>query len=279
VGVQDRVDEADGRLALRQQFLVNAGQNGREGGRRGRRSSDQRRSARIVDDDVVADGGHIRVATSGTVVDAAIGTEAAVVDALVVGVRWVRRLEVMGHRILLVVGDRIDVTEAAAGGEAGDGHFGVLGCARPRGQVCRTHGEEVGTGRWEIRDEDVAAVTEALAAGWPDARITRGHHDGDALQPQFHKLVALPLLVRVGQGGLVATVRDRDNIGGLVHTALQLALIAARCRVRVWRVVRGVTSFVIGRVRAVGAVNGVEEVVQEAVERVVGFVDRVVRLE
>jgi len=84
--------------------------------------------------------------------------------------------------------------------------------------------------------------------------------------------VALAALVGDWQGGLGATVGDGDDVSGLIYTALKLTLIAALDVMGVRRVQ--------GRyLRAVGAVNGIEEVVQEAGVGVVLLVDQVVGLE
>lgn len=74
-----------------------------------------------------------------------------------------------------------------------------------------------------------------------------------------------------GETGFPPAVGDGDHVGGLVHPALELTLVAALSRVGVGWVQRG-------NLAAVGAVDGVEEVVQEAFVGVVVLVDGVVGL-
>lgn len=55
----------------------------------------------------------------------------------------------------------VDVGEAAAGGEAGDGDLGVLSGAGAGGEVGGAGGGEVGAGRWEVGVEDFAFAEAA----------------------------------------------------------------------------------------------------------------------
>lgn len=70
ISVQSGVDEADCALASRNARLVDSRQNSSEGGRRRAGPTDEKRLAVSDDDDVVADGREVRVATPAAVVDA-----------------------------------------------------------------------------------------------------------------------------------------------------------------------------------------------------------------
>lgn len=86
-------------------------------------------------------------------------------------------------------------------------------------------------------------------------------------------------MVRGREVGLLATVRDRNDVGGFVDTTLELALVASRCWVRVRWVEPRVSGLSKGGIATVRAINGIQEVVEEALEDVVVLVDWVIRLE
>ena len=87
------------------------------------------------------------------------------------------------------------------------------------------------------------------------------------------------MLVGGGKVGFLAAIGDGNDVGGFVDAALERAFVTASRRVRVGGVEWGVPGFAVGGEGAVGAVDGVEEVVEEAFEGVVGFIDGVVGLE
>ena len=87
------------------------------------------------------------------------------------------------------------------------------------------------------------------------------------------------MLVGGGEVGFLAAVGNGDDVRGSVDAAFEGAFEAARGGIRVRRVKWGVSGFAVGGEGAVGAVDGVEEVVEEAFVGVVGFVDGVVGLE
>lgn len=69
----------------------------------------------------------------------------------------------------------------------------------------------------------------------------------------------------------MASVRNRNDVRGLVDTALQASFVAASLGIWIRRVEWAVTRLAKRRVRAIGAIDGIEEVVQEATVVVVGF--------
>ncbi len=179
-------------------------------------------------------------------------------------------------RVPLVVGHPPDVTEATAAGELSRRHlFEDLPLDR-RGRRVRApelraaDGEYVRAGLREARCEDGSDVggrrsTDAALLG-PDAGVTRRQNDRDALQAQLHVLVALAVLVVVGEQILDGAVRDGNDVGWLVDAALKVALVPYRCRklaVGIYRIcayfVGAITSLVKGAVGAVAAVDGVKE--------------------
>ena len=68
VGVQHRVHEANGRLPRGDPLLVDAVEDGSEDRRRGRGAADEDRRAVVDDQDIVSDGGRVRVTTPAPVV-------------------------------------------------------------------------------------------------------------------------------------------------------------------------------------------------------------------
>lgn len=77
----------------------------------------------------------------------------------------------------------------------------------------------------------------------------------------------------------MAAVGDGNDVCRFVDAALEGAFVTGSSRVRVRGIEWGVSGFAVSGEGAVGAVDGVEEVVEEAFEDVVGFVDGVVGLE
>lgn len=71
-----------------------------------------------------------------------------------------------------------------------------------------------------------ASVRVVVACGAGHARVAGGDDEADALQAELHELVALPLLVRGRRVGLLAAVRDRDDVRRLVDAALEVALVS-----------------------------------------------------
>lgn len=100
------------------------------------------------------------------------------------------------------------------------------------------------------------------------------------METEFHKLIALALLVVAGQLAFLLAVGDGDDICGLVDTALEVAFVSAACGVGIHGVNAGeVAGFVEGGVGTVGAVDGVEKGVEDAEVLAVVGVDVVVGLE
>jgi hypothetical protein len=118
-------------------------------------------------------------------------------------------------------------------------------------QHCSAKCRDVGTIRWEVRHEDVIIRTVAeLSVVGPsssDTRIATCDTHAYALQAQLHELIALaeqvvssgpiamqkshlPSLVAHWKAVLIATVADRDDIGGLVHTALKRTFLSCSIR-------------------------------------------------
>jgi hypothetical protein len=112
------------------------------------------------------------------------------------------------------------------------------------------------------------------------AGVARRVDDADALETKLQDLGALTALVVNGEVRLGATVTDGDNGRGLVDSALQFALVSAWRVAGVWvRRIQWRVSFLSECVKgAVASVDGVEEVVQEALEDVVLFIHRVIGL-
>jgi hypothetical protein len=234
------------------------------------------------DDLVLAHRGHVREAAATVVVDfvnARDVVEAAIDNDLVVGAEGKRGLDlvVVGlDRVPLIIGHTPDVAEASAAGKLGrrdlledlplDGRRGRV----PAAQLRAANGEDVGAGLGEGWSEDGSNVR----VGWPtdaapsrrDAIVARRENDRDALQAQLHVLVALAVLVVVGQQVFYGAVRDGDHVGWLLDLALEATLVPNWrrvlvvwiCRVRAYGV-GTVTGLTEGTVGAVAAVDGVEE--------------------
>ena len=182
---------------------------------------------------------------------------------------------------LLISGLRIDVGESTTGWEAGDGDFSVLGDISTLGEEGGSCASDVWACNGEIRREDLVSGTQAggvVAAS--DTRVSRGDDDGNTLESELHPFVALALLVVGREVRLLLSVRDGDDVGGLVHTALELTLESSRVGIWVAGVKSwGVTSLAEGGKCAVTAVDAVEEVVEETGEVIVGLVEIIIGLE
>lgn len=80
--------------------------------------------------------------------------------------------------------------------------------------------------------------------------VTAGNKDRHALQGEFEKFVALPLLIVSRQVILIDTVRDRYDVSWCINTALQRSLISIRIGVsRIQN--RIIASLAICRVSAI----------------------------
>lgn len=100
------------------------------------------------------------------------------------------------------------------------------------------------------------------------------------METEFHKLIALALLVVAGQLAFLLAVGDGDDVCGLVDTALEVAFVSAACGVGIHGVNAGeVAGLVEGGVGTVGAVDGVEKGVEDAEVLAAVGVDVVVGLE
>ena len=199
---QSRVDEADCLLAHGKSFLIDTVQNSGKNRRSGRRATNKSRGASIENDDVVANGRDVRVATPGFIVDAAVGTNVAIVDAGIVRILRAGGGKVRGDSAGLVARDGVDVGEAAAGGEAGDGDFLVFGHVAAGRKEGGTRDGEEGARGGEVWGEDGAVadttVGVVFAGGTGHAGVAGRDDDGDALHAEFHVLIALALLVGCG---------------------------------------------------------------------------------
>ena len=152
IRIQHRVHKPNAALSRRNPLLINPRQDCRERRRRRTRPADQHGDTGIVDDDVIAHRGHVRVATASTVVDAAVGAEGVVVRGAVVGVGRVGGGEVGGYGLGLVRGLREYVAEAAAGGEACYGYLFVGAGVAAGGKEGGARGGEVGAADGEVWD-------------------------------------------------------------------------------------------------------------------------------
>ena len=76
-----------------------------------------------------------------------------------------------------------------------------------------------------------ASVWRAVTRNTCNARVSGRNKDGDTLKAELHELVALTSLVVFWQVLFLFTITDRHDVGRLVDTALELALVAF------WRVV------------------------------------------
>lgn len=86
ISIQHRIDKSQSFLPFLQTLLINASKNRCKQRRRRRRASDEQGLPFTDDSDLVTQSGDVGIPTAGTVVDAAVGVEAGVVDGLVIGV-------------------------------------------------------------------------------------------------------------------------------------------------------------------------------------------------
>lgn len=151
-------------LANSNPLLINPVDNSRKSRRTRRSATNKLKHAIHNDNNIVANRGDIRVSASSLVVAAALG------DALGRVVHAGSAVGLVGGGVLGEVGvdsgvlvgwAGVDVREAAAGGEAGDGDFGVLLGAGAGGEVGGAGGGEVRAGRWEVGVEDFAFAEAA----------------------------------------------------------------------------------------------------------------------
>lgn len=88
---------------------------------------------------------------------------------------------------------------------------------------------------------------------------------GGTLETEFHEFVALALLVVAGELVFLLTVGDGDDVCGFVDAALEVTFVSAGRGIGIRGVDAGeVAGFVEGGVGAVGAVDSVEEGVEDA---------------
>ena len=281
---QRRIHKPHRRLPRRNPLLINAIQHARKHRTTRAGPPNQRRRPRIEDNDIITNSANIGVPASILIINPPIRTERIIIRARIIRILRPRRGEIIRHGTGLVRRDGVDIREASPRREARDGDLLVFSDVAAGGQEGGARGGEVGARCWEIGGEDVsvgaeAAVCVVVARGARDAGVAGRDEDGHALHAEFHEFVALALLVGGWEVGFLAAVGDTNNVGGLVDSALKRSLVAAWLGIRVWWVERAVAGFSKGGVRAIGAVNGVEKVVEEAFEGIVGFVDVVVSLE
>ncbi len=263
---QSRVHKSHGLLPSCYPLLVDPVQHGRKYRRGSRGSSYQCGSTLVEDQYVITYGRDVRVTAANAVVDPAVSSDTTVVGGRVVRIRRVGGSKICRYRVLLVSWDGVDVGEATAGRETRDGDFLILRSAGIGRQECSSSDGEVWTGRWEVRREDGARGAETtvwiIVPGWTShARVAGCDDDGDALHAELHVFVALAFLVGSGQVGFLTAVGYGDHIRGLVDSALQASLVAAWVGVGVGGVERAVAGFAEGRIGAVGAIDGVQEVI------------------
>lgn len=278
---QNGVHEADDGFASSETLFVDTVQDGSEDWSRGGSSTLEDRLALVEDDNVVSDSSHIRISTTSPVEDSPSSTNVGVVSS---GVRLIWRRVVSQEAVdscLLISRLRIDVRESTTGWEAGDGDLSILGDVSALGEECGSCAGDERAGNWEIGREDLVSGTQAgrvVAAS--DTGVSGSDNDRNTLESELHPFIALALLVVGREVRLLLSVRDGDDVGGLVDTALELTLESSWVGIWVAGVKSwGVTSLTEGGIGAVGAVNAVKEVVEETGEVVVGLVEIIIGLE
>lgn len=241
-----RVDETEGAFASSNTLLVDESQDRGEDWRRQGCSAYEPPRPIGIDHLTISDCGYIGISTSTVVVDTSSDrAEITIFNIVVVSIEaevLLDLVEVAGDSITLVIWDAKDVREAATAGESVGGNLMKLGAwfERNRGvkfvPLRAADREDVWARAGEIDLEDLALVTVASVSGsdvGADTRITRRHDDGSALESKLHPFIALSLKVEIGQGSLIGTIGDGDNVGWLIDTALQLTLVSTRMGVRV----------------------------------------------
>ena len=100
---------------------------------------------------------------------------------------------------------------------------------------------------------------------WSNAFIAASKENRRSLQSELEILITLPLLIRVRVVFLLEIVRNRYDICRLVHSALQLTLVAACVRIWIFRVEFAiVAAFTVSTVLTVRAIDCVQKGVEEA---------------
>ena len=194
--IQRRVDESDGAFAEAQSHLIDDSDDGAES-RRARRSAVDERKLPVDGDDVIG-------AVGGDVGDASCAL--GVVEA-VGAVRGRMVAEPSLHGVGLVIREREDVGEAAAGVDDGFAGFFGRGDGRARLDLRGADGGDVGAAAGEGGVEDAGGAVvvkfgdgvDASAAVAADAVVPRGVEDGDALEAEFHVFATLAEFVGGGQ--------------------------------------------------------------------------------
>jgi len=205
--VEERIEEAERRDALRRARRVQQRDDARERRRRGGRAADRRRRALVHDHEVDALGRDVRVRAPRLV---------EVLREPAAG----RLGQVAGHGAGLVRRLREVVAEPAAG-EAGD----ALG----RHVLRRAHRRHVRARGREVRREDRPAARVVLADGARPG-VAGGEHDADAARPQLHEVVAHRRRLREGPGLLVLAVGDAEGLRQLRVGQSQDAVEEVRVR-------------------------------------------------
>lgn len=81
VGIQRWIDEADSALASFETLVIDTSQNGRKDWRSCGSTTDKGWSTLVEDQDIIADGRDIGVATAVSVIDAATSTNVCVISS------------------------------------------------------------------------------------------------------------------------------------------------------------------------------------------------------
>ena len=160
--------------------------------------------------------------------------------------------EVGADGILLVVGGEEDVGETTAGGELVGSGLGIANLGA-LGEGGGTDSGGVGARGSSVGSEDVLVGAEARSATAGNTVVTGGDDDGGSLETELHELLALALEVGVGVRGLVPSVGDGEDVGGLEGTAV---LVGGGT------VNRGIVTTLE---LAEGTVNGIQEGVEDVV--------------
>jgi hypothetical protein len=269
---QSRVDKANGTLANRDALLVDAVEDGGPYGRRERGAADGAKLRAEDDEEVLADGRHVRVSATIQVEqgswrdlgEVTVSSSQGVVAVAAEGPRCRRLLDILGHDVLLVVRGLEDVGEAAARAKLCGGDLVQLVIFSIGGsgviELGRAHCQHIRAGGIDLRLEDLLVGAQAILL-IADAIVTRRDDDCGTLQAQLHDLGALAFRVVAGHVIFAAAVRDGDDVCWLVDAALQCAAIA----ILVWiaRILtRGVDTVACLAIGAEGAVAPVDSIVE-----------------
>ena len=170
------------------------------------------------------------------------------------------KFDLPGDSLLLVLRNREDVRETTTASERSSRDLVALDVGAGR-QVGRTNGGNEGAHGSALGGEDLSllATDETLASvATSDTTVTRGEHHGGSLETELHEFVALSLEVLCSVLALGPSVRSRHDIGRCESAAHFVGSLAVE---------NGVVA-ALGL--AVGAVDGVEELVEEALDALVG---------